>query len=454
MKPENSSFSVTNSQGNIPPVEIRVSNPQKKDSKLTNLSKTVGSFFKSVKSRVFSSKDSSQTVNGPNSSKKNLAKITKKATPDNSKKINEKGTGILIPEDGLDTDESSFDSDAVKFTLTKQKNNDYEKKISGDDEIISMDENYDDIMDSEVFSESSGNEEYYDAYDEDDEFGIIRPAGLENANSSNIINQSEELDQIPVGNNVPIAQSGDLKAEQLNVPDGQPDVPIPEIVAEPPPVNILQPLTPAAIVAIQNHFSTDPNRDDPKVPPQQRLVNMMDYIKNNYAIDPKKFKIDFELNGAPKATKVEPYYIGSETFFKTGFTATITFEDEKGFTPVDPGTGKPLKIEFKRDIFSLMKNPTMIAEYANAYGNGFVDIALAKINEEHNGSLNLNNLNPEARNAVIDSALKQSSFAVGLKKDANGKTITDAAGRPILESLKAKDPVTKAEIALECFEPI
>ncbi len=34
-----------------------------------------------------------------------------------------------------------------------------------------------------------------------------------------------------------------------------------------------------------------------------------------------------------------------------------------------------------------MKNPTMIAEYANAYGNGFVDIALAKINEEHKGSL-------------------------------------------------------------------
>ncbi len=67
----------------------------------------------------------------------------------------------------------------------------------------------------------------------------------------------------------------------------------------------------------------------------------------------KNLRLTFELNGAPKATKVEPYYIGSETFFKTGFTATITFEDEKGFTPVDPGTGKPLKLNSSVIFFLL-----------------------------------------------------------------------------------------------------
>ncbi len=79
----------------------------------------------------------------------------------------------------------------------------------------------------------------------------------------------------------------------------------------------------------------------------------MDYIKNTYAIDPKNFKIDFKLNvWVQRQQKWEPYYIGSETFFKTGFTAMITFQDAEGNALADL-TGKPLNINSSVKFFLL-----------------------------------------------------------------------------------------------------
>lgn len=172
----------------------------------------------------------------------------------------------------------------------------------------------------------------------------------------------------------------------------------------------IMPIDAARVNIIQDTLN---QQDDPKVPPQKQLSEIIGLIQGSFDnIDQNSFEIDFELDNQG----VEPYKLGSDMAYKIGSTYTVKFKENNG---------QIRQIELKREIFTTASDPKVALSAAFYYGAGVKDLAMKLADDSYQGIFDYTG---KDTNALMDKGYFTLSFK------------SDSAGRPLaIEKMKSGD---------------
>lgn len=283
--------------------------------------------------------------------------------------------------------------------------------VEEDDEIFSSDEGSEDSdFDSSSLktgSESSSSSNVEETISEFEEQDIGFPAKSQDYSDID----SLEPQKPPTFPSSSSSSSLDLNPDQDSpsaIPSGSSLI-SPSLMVNPPKASNV---TSVVLADLQKDFDAS---DDTKIPPQKRLIEMINKLSTDLDgdIDPLSFEIKFALDGDPKY-KVEPYLVGTQTFYKIKFNATIQFKDSNNLNTT--ADGKPLEINFSREIYSSISDPKELVDHAKVFGQGVVDIALAHVLPSSKSQLFKFETDDQKK-----SALEQNSFRINSEHDSLGR---------------------------------
>ncbi len=285
--------------------------------------------------------------------------------------------------DELEGDQNEVYTRRILLSIPDEQSN-IDKIKNVEPEIANIEEKVDDYTEIESDQENDVFEDVRQSFDEDEieienNHDEIRDDLNDNENANDFeLNENlnnESNDNLDNANKIanqfkkelpPIPEKVVDNNEQVVIPEQklieQKNKPLPPLPAKPNALARI-PFTPAAIPELQQLFNADIN--DKKISPQKRLVTMMNAI-SQYDVDPNTFEIDFQLDGHPNATKIEPYKEGYKSKFKT----ILKYRD--------PYTGNTREFEFTNDLFSLSKKPAEFSDNAKGYFEGIRHIVFNK----------------------------------------------------------------------------
>lgn len=352
------------------------------------------------------------------------AKTSADATSSSANLVNHIGSKKLIPEDPIDDlDELSLEGDVDPAHNLLLSRNHSESGISRLDESRSD-------SDQEMFYELKKFEPYYG---NDETTSLTSPSSpLIEESDDEFYSEDESIskDVIRVLN------------EQTNRSQNPPPIPQnepaplnpgplpPPVPVSGAPVNLPVALPKLTVADLQNIQNTIAANDNVKIPPEKRLVEIMNDLKSKYSINPDSFEIGTKLDGTTRTDgtfipKVEPFISGTNTYYKIKCTAIVQFSDQDG---------TPFKFEFSRDVYTDLTHPTRVADHADVFIKALADRALANILDNYTGKLI-----QFAAGSPEKPSLEHNSYSIVSKKDTSGRPIA-------IEKMIATDPVSKQKI--------